>query len=109
METFNWVPVPGMSVQAEPDVRVVKFGDGYEQRQKKGINNKLLKYSVTFRVPRAEAWLLDEFLARHGGVAAFLWTPPYRYKQSRFVCRKWTSNIRSTVTEISCEFEEVMA
>ncbi|GKX58341.1 phage tail protein [Leminorella grimontii] len=108
MEVFNWIPAPGMTVNTEPSVAVVKLGDGYEQRQKKGINNMLRKYPVTFRLRRNEAWLLDDFLARHGGVDAFLWTPPFRYKQGRFVCRKWSSVVQSTVTEFSCEFEEVM-
>ncbi|QBH97154.1 phage tail protein [Limnobaculum zhutongyuii] len=109
METFHWCAAPGMSVPTEPKVRVVKFGDGYEQRQPNGINNKLRSYSLTFRVPRHEAWLIDDFLYQHGGVETFLWTPPHRYEPIKVVCRKWTPSVGSTVTEISCEFEEVVA
>lgn len=108
METFHWCPAPGMSVPTEPKVRVIKFGDGYEQRQPSGINNKLRPYSVTFRVRRHEAWLIDDFLLRHGGVDAFLWTPPLRYNPIKVVCRKWTPTVQSTHVEISCEFEEII-
>lgn len=108
METFHWRPIPGMSVPTEPNVRVIKFGDGYEQRQPKGINNNLQKYSLTFKVPRDEYWLIDDFFNRHGGVDAFLWTPPLRYKPAKFVCRKWTPTVNRRKIEISCEFEEVV-
>ncbi|MBK5072235.1 phage tail protein [Budviciaceae bacterium CWB-B4] len=108
METFHWRPVPGMSVPTEPNVRVVKFGDGYEQRQPKGINNNLKTYSLTFRVPRHEFWVIDDFLTSHGGVDAFWWTPPLRYEPIKVVCRKWTPTINRRKIEISCEFEEVM-
>lgn len=109
METFNWCPVPGMSVPTEPKVNKIPFGDGFEQRQKKGINNNLRPYTVTFRVKRDDAWLLDDFLLRHGAVDAFLWTPPFRHKQIKVVCDKWTPNVLNTIVEFTCEFREVTA
>ena len=47
METFNWDVAPNMSVKANPRVKTIKFGDGYEQRIKDGINNDLRTYNVT--------------------------------------------------------------
>ncbi|PHI31030.1 phage tail protein [Budvicia aquatica] len=109
METFHWVPRPGMSIKAEPNVKVVKFGDGYEQRQPAGINNKLDKYSVTFRIPRREWAFVSKFLSDHGAVTAFWWTPPSSFVPIKVVCRKWPSSFQHTYVDISCEFEEVMA
>jgi hypothetical protein len=48
-ETFTWTPQKGYSVERTPNVAVVKLGDGYEQRQTKGINPLMDKYSLTFR------------------------------------------------------------
>lgn len=47
MKTFHWKVDPDMGVDSEPQVSVVRFGDGYEQRRASGINNDLKKYSVT--------------------------------------------------------------
>lgn len=49
MKTFHWKVDPDMGVDSEPQVSVVRFGDGYEQRRASGINNDLKKYSVTTR------------------------------------------------------------
>lgn len=37
-EIFTWTPQKAYSVERTPNVAVVKLGDGYEQRQVKGIN-----------------------------------------------------------------------
>lgn len=76
MKTFHWKVDPDMGVDSEPQVSVVRFGDGYEQRRASGINNDLKKYSVTIRVDREDGPALEGFLSQHNGVKAFLWTPP---------------------------------
>ncbi|EBP9663407.1 phage tail protein, partial [Salmonella enterica subsp. enterica] len=48
-ETFTWTPQRAYQVERTPNVAVVKLGDGYEQRQTKGINPLMDKYSLTFR------------------------------------------------------------
>ncbi|EBM5321600.1 phage tail protein, partial [Salmonella enterica] len=90
MKTFGWKVDPDMQVDSEPQVSVVRFGDGYEQRRASGINNDLKKYSVTIRVDREDGPELEGFLSQHNGVKAFLWTPPYGYRQINVVCRKWS-------------------
>ncbi|ENZ9960161.1 phage tail protein, partial [Salmonella enterica] len=74
MKTFGWKVDPDMQVDSEPQVSVVRFGDGYEQRRASGINNDLKKYSVTIRVDREDSPALEGFLSQHNGVKAFLWT-----------------------------------
>ncbi|EBB2614398.1 phage tail protein, partial [Salmonella enterica] len=54
MKTFHWKVDPDMGVDSEPQVAVVKFGDGMEQRCAAGLNNNLKKYSVTIRTKRQD-------------------------------------------------------
>ncbi|ATI62785.1 phage tail protein [Edwardsiella tarda] len=109
METFNWPVLPDMQVSAEPKVHVVKFGDGYEQRAPVGINNNLKVYDITIRVNRQDVCELEDFFARHGGVTAFLWTPPYDYRTTRVVCRKWSSRVGMLKAVFTATFEQVIA
>ena len=43
---FFWKPSYNMSTTHAPRVKSIKFGDGYEQRFKDGINNSLLSISL---------------------------------------------------------------
>ncbi len=88
MKTFRWKVKPGMDVTSAPSVREVRFGDGYSQRAPAGLNADLKTYSVTLSVSREEATALESFLAEHGGWKAFLWTPPYGYRQIKGDLRK---------------------
>jgi len=98
-----------MRVESEPRVKSVAFGDGYEQRRPDGINNDLKKYSIALSRKHAEAQEVERFLARHGGAAAFLWTPPFQAQAIRVVCRKWSTSVKLIWTEFSAEFEQVVA
>lgn len=108
METFHWKIRPDMKVISEPKVLTIKMGDGYEQRRAAGLNNQLSVYSVTVRVRKGEHQSLEAFLARHGGVRAFLWTPPYCWKAIRVVCRKWSSHVGALWVTVMADFEQVV-
>ncbi|EFR7065181.1 phage tail assembly protein T [Escherichia coli] len=99
---------PDMDVASAPSVRKVRFGDGYSQRAPAGLNADLKTYSVTFSVPRWEAMALESFLAEHGGWKAFLWTPPYEWRQIKVTCAKWSSRVSMLRVEFSAEFEQVV-
>ncbi|EGG3071194.1 phage tail protein [Salmonella enterica] len=109
MKTFHWKVDPDMGVDSEPQVTVVKFGDGYEQRRVTGLNSNLKKYSVTIRTTRQDAGYLEDFLSEHNGVKAFLWTPPYGYRQIKVVCRKWSVKVGLLKTTFTATFEQVVA
>ncbi|HCM1963612.1 TPA: phage tail protein [Salmonella enterica subsp. salamae serovar 56:l,v:z39] len=109
MKTFHWKVDPDMGGDSEPQVAVVKFGDGYEQRRVTGLNSNLKKYSVTIRTKRQDAGYLEDFLSEHGGVQAFLWTPPYGYRQIKVVCRKWSVKAGLLKTTFTATFEQVVA
>lgn len=108
MKTFRWKIKPGMEVTSVPSFREVRFGDGYSQRSPTGLNADLKSYSVTLSVTRDEGRLLEAFLAEHGGWKAFLWTPPYGYRQIKVICAKWTSRVSMLRTDFSAEFKQVV-
>lgn len=81
-ETFTWSPQNGFTGERTPDVAVVKLGDGYEQRQVKGINPLMGKYPLTFigyddsKCTRPNvAKSVDAFLKARMAVESFYWTP----------------------------------
>lgn len=109
METFNWRPQNCFNVSVAPKVRVIKFGDSYEQRQQDGMNNDLRSYSVTFVGLTEEINLIEDFLTRHNAVKAFLWRETNRNKLITVVCRSWNSTPNGAAKTISATSEEVVA
>ena len=109
METFNWTPQKSSTASISPRVRVIKFGDGYEQRIQDGINNDLRSYNVTFVGLFDDITLIDEFLTRQGGVHAFKWREPNTHKTITVVCRSWSSTPNGAAKTITATFDEVVA
>lgn len=109
METFSWEVAPNMSVKAEPKIKTIKFGDGYEQRIQDGINNDLRTYDITLTVQRESAKFIDQFLTRHGGLHAFKWREPNTNHLITVKCSSWSSNVSNTVITINATFEEIIA
>lgn len=113
-ETFKWSPQKGYSVERTPNVSVVKLGDGYEQRQAKGINPLMDKYSLTFKgvddtkcnKPNV-ARQAEAFLKARMAVEAFYWTPSDTGVQKLFVCRSWSITKTGLLYELTAIFEQV--
>ncbi|EIL0980158.1 phage tail protein [Salmonella enterica] len=111
-ETFTWTPQKAYSVERAPNVAVVKLGDGYEQRQVKGINPLMDKYSLTFRGvsgacrsnPAKDA---EAFLKARMAVEAFYWTPSDTGVQKLYVCRSWNMTKTGPLFELTATFEQV--
>ncbi len=108
MKTFRWKVKSDMEVTSQPSVREVRFGDGYSQRAPAGLNADLKTYNVSLSVSRDEARSLEAFLAEQGGWKAFLWTPPYAYREIKVTCAKWTSRVGMLRVEFSAEFKQVV-
>lgn len=110
MDIFRWAPREGMQVSTKPNVTVVTFGDGYEQRRPAGLNSQLKSYSPTFRaIGDEQVAALERFLSRHGGVTAFLWRPPKVNRTIKVVCREWSMSSNVLYSDFSCKFDEVVA
>ena len=90
LPVFNkaWQPQYGASVDREPSIKRVRFGDGYEQRMVDGINAMLESWSLTFKYGPDTIAAIDLFLKTCNGVKAFTWTTPDGLTAS-FVCYKW--------------------
>ncbi len=109
IKTLHLVPREGMQVSEKPSVVRVRFGDGYEQRRPTGgLNADLKTYRVTLSVTREEARHLEAFLAEHGGWKAFLWKPPYAYRQIKVTCAGWSARVGMLRVEFSAEFKQVV-
>lgn len=108
----KWHPDDEDELETSPNVKVMKFGDGYEQRIPVGINSKTRSWNLKFTKPLEQAESEDgirqilNFLEEKAGVTSFLWTDPLGY-QGKFVCRKWNVRRTGVLYELSARFEEV--
>ena len=79
-ELFNFKVQWGLQIDYKPEVDIIKFGDGYQQRRVKDINSLPLSTTATIRYHKVREKemikSLDSFLARHGGYKSFEWIPP---------------------------------
>ncbi|EGT3623346.1 phage tail protein [Morganella morganii] len=109
MDEFKWRPEDACQINNEPKVRVAKFGNGYEQRAKDGINNQLKTYNLAFIKPVSVGREIDNFLSQRGAVESFLWLTGDDKTLRTFVCRNWQVTRKQSVWQIDCVFEEVVA
>lgn len=107
---FEWVPSYGSEIISTPKIKVIKFGDSYEQRAPDGINTKMLSITLQFdKRTKDEVTAIAHFLDLRGASESFIYIPrpPYSTRK-RFVCRSWASS--STFynnARITARFEEV--
>lgn len=107
MEVFTWKATYDASKTVTPTVKVIKFGDGYEQRQGTGINRQPRKFDLTFKRVKAEIDQVDSFLKARGAIDAFNYTHPGQ-SIGVFVCREWVrTNVALGVDSLTATFEEV--
>lgn len=112
-ETFTWSPQKGFTASRAPNVAVVKLGDGYEQRQVKGINQLMDSYSLTFMGTDGQcnkpnvAKQAEAFIKARMAVESFYWTPLDTGVRALYVCRSWSMKKTGPVFELSCTFEQV--
>jgi phage-related protein len=107
MPTFTWVPTYDATKTITPTVKVIKFGDGYEQRQGTGINRQPRKLALTFKRLKVEIEAIDAFLKARGAIESFDYTHSGQ-STGKYVCREWVrTNIAKGVDGLSMTFDEV--
>jgi phage-related protein len=107
MLEFTWLASYDATKTVAPTVKVIKFGDDYEQRQASGINRKPRKFSLKFTRLTEEISDIETFLSARGAVEAFKYTHPGQ-PAGVFVCREWTrTDISFGVQGLSTTFDEV--
>lgn len=109
MATFTWTPSFAARATYRPRVRVVRFADGYEQRQADGINVRAETWDLTFsNRTQAESGAIQTFLEARNAVEAFDWTPPYEAIAIRVVCREWSKSIDTyNAITVTAQFAQV--
>lgn len=104
---FTWSPDEGSSEEIEPNVSVVKFGDGYEQRIANGINSENVAWSVTFTGDSLRVLPIRNFLRARGAIESFVWTNPLS-EVGVYVCRSHRmEKVSASIYKISAKFERV--
>jgi len=95
MATFPaYNPTYSATKTSAPKMRMVQFGDGYEQRIRFGLNQNPKEWTLTFNVPDADADIIETFLdARADDGASFDWTPPGSGTSYKWVCNSWTREL----------------
>lgn len=92
MADFNWVPDRGVGQTFEAKVDTASFGDGYEQRAAKGLNNVVETVGVSFTLrTRAEIDAIDAFLRARRGVTNFTFSVAGAAER-RYTCASWSPN-----------------
>lgn len=107
---FFWSPSYNLSVNHEPRIQSIQFGEGYEQRIKDGINNDRLNLSLSFESrTEAEATAILHFLHSREGFGSFYFKTPAPYSIiKKFVCKSFSSNfVFADNYTIQCSFMEV--
>ncbi len=124
---FTWVASYDSSVDLQPRVRVVKYGNKVvEQRLKDGLNSDLISLSLKFdKRGIDEATAISHFLHKRGGAEPFIFNAPApfnlppppsigdndlsgRKDRRLFLCKNWTCtyNFQNNYT-ISATFSEI--
>ncbi len=88
MAVFNYVPSYSTDITKKPKTLTARFGDGYAQRARDGINNNPQVWSIKFEgVTSAVADAITAFIDDKGGTTPFQWTPP-GMAQANFICEE---------------------
>ena len=108
MATFTFTPSFTASLEEQPIIRRVKFGDGYEQRLSYGLNTQPKKWSLqVLNRTDTERNNILTFLRARGAAESFDWTDPNNYV-GKWICPQWnTSQISCNFNNITATFEEV--
>lgn len=95
MATLPFRPAYGASLAVTPEVLKAKFGNGYQQRLRDGINNIPEVWDVEFpNMTLVNAKTLVAFFVATGGADTFDWTNP------------WGDTRKYIVTEWNPSFDE---
>ncbi len=108
MPTLSYAVDYSAQKTVKPQVRSVKYGDGYEQRLTWGMNQKPATWVLSFNLRSlTEANEIEEFFSDLNGVDTFDWTPPDAVASKKFIAREWSKTIqRGNWWDISVTIEE---
>jgi phage-related protein len=102
-------PAPGSTVTTTPRVRLVRFGDGYSQRTRDGLNTIERERRLIWReIPKAHAHAIVAFLEARGGAEAFWYTFPGEPAPEKVICPSWSEQPEAVnVSTVTAAFQRV--
>ena len=102
-------PIYNTRIDAKPNLRVLSFGDGFEQRLTEGLNQNPLSVNLVFELSQTDATTAINFLnARVDDGASFDYTLPSESSTRKFVCTSFPRTIPFlNRVRLSCVFREV--
>jgi phage-related protein len=111
---FIWTPSYQTTSNFSPIVKVIKFGDGYEQRVSPNINSNLINLDCRFELRSTqEMRAMLHFLHVRGGVEPFIFDPPDPLNSTKdqfFVCRNWNNSFNFYDNQnLNLKFEQTVA
>lgn len=89
MPTFNPPIPPSVGSGSKTTFRIfeAKFGDGYGQRSRDGLNHKVEEWPLRWNaLTKTELDSITGFLDEQGGDIVFEWTPPEESVARKFTC-----------------------
>jgi len=111
MATFPDIsPDYGAQKTSKPNVRTVRFGDGYEQRLAFGLNQNPKVWNLSFvNLTETDSDTIETFLdARASDNESFDWQPPNEGATYKWVCEQWSKSIPyANRATIQATFREV--
>ncbi len=77
--------------KSQPNIKTVKFQDGYEHRIKFGLHQNPKEFNLTWKnLSEADSDTVEAFLdARAEDGASFTYTPPNESSAMQFKCPSW--------------------
>ena len=105
MATFPSIePSFPVKKSSSPNIRTVKFQDGYEHRIIFGLHQNPKTFTLSWKnLSETDSDTIETFLdARAEDGASFTYTPPNESSAMQFKCPKWNKNMqfptRATIT-----------
>lgn len=108
--TGGTTPDFGAVKKSQPNVQVVKLGDGYEQRFRFGLNQNPKVWDLKWTAKsNADADAIEAFFdARANDTASFEWTPLDEATSYRWVCDSWSREHQyANINIITATFRQV--
>jgi phage-related protein len=99
---FWWKPAYNAAAQFSPNLNVIQFGNGYQQRFQDGINSTPISFSLTFENrSEKETVSILHFLKEMKGAKSFIYNLPTILAKSntnlstKFICLSWKASFIS--------------
>ena len=95
---------------SSPNIRTIKFGDGYEHRITFGLHQNPKTFNLSWKnLSETDSDTIETFLdAKAEDGASFTYTPPNESSAMQFKCPKWSKNMQfPTRATIQATFVQV--